>query len=341
MRYAAALFALVLAVPIQAQERIDSYHIRVDIQKDGVLDVTERIAVHAEGQQIRRGIYRDFPTRYSDRFNNRVRVGLKVLGVERNGVNEPWFTENKPNGIRINTGNDDLLPVPGDYVHALRYQTTRQLGFFNDHDELYWNAIGTGWIFPILTGTVEVHLPAQVPVDQMHVEAYTGAQGAKGSSYVAEIPEPGVARFRLTEPLNPYEGFTIVVTFPKGLIPAPTSAEKARSFLSDNQGVLVAIVGFIAMLLYMFRAWSAVGRDPAKGIIIARYEPREDQTPAGLRYVQRMGYDMKCFTADVLALAVAGRVHIREEKAFFKDQWSLERVANPPSTPVSPAQERL
>ena len=341
MRYAAALFALLLAAPIQAQERIDSYDIKVDVHKDGVLDVTEKIAVHAEGQQIRRGIYRDFPTRYSDRFNNRVRVGLKVLGVERNDVNEPWFTENKPNGIRINTGNDNFLPVPADYVYTLRYQTTRQLGFFKDHDELYWNAIGTGWIFPILKGTVEVHLPSPVPVDQMHVEAYTGVQGAKGSSYVAETPEPGVARFRLTQPLNAYEGFTIVVTFPKGLIPAPTSEDVARSFLSDNRGVLVAIIGLIAMLLYMFRAWTAVGRDPPKGIVIARYEPREDQTPAGLRYVQRMGYDMRCFTADVLALAIAGRVHIRQEKAFFKDEWSLERVANPPATLVSPAQQML
>ncbi|HEU4879819.1 MAG TPA: DUF2207 domain-containing protein [Gemmatimonadaceae bacterium] len=341
MRYFAALIALLIAAPGQAQERIDSYDIRVDVQKDGALDVTERIAVHAEGQQIRRGIYRDFPTRYADRFNNRVVVGLKVLGVERNGVTEPWFTENKPNGIRINTGNDDFLPVPADYTYTLRYRTTRQLGFFSDHDELYWNAIGTGWIFPILRGTVEVHLPSPVPVDQMHVEAYTGVQGAKGSTYVAEIPGPGVARFRLTEPLNPYEAFTIVVTFPKGLVPAPTSADKARFLLSDNQGVLIAVAGLIAMLLYMFRTWSQVGRDPAKGIVIARYEPRDDQTPAGLRYVQRMGYDMRCFTADVLALAVAGRVHIRQEKALFKDQWSLERVDSPPSTPISPAQHML
>ena len=68
-------------------------------------------------------------------------------------MQEPWFTENMRNGVRINTGNDDFLPVPADYTYTIRYRTTRQLGFFADHDELYWNAIGTGWIFPIEKGT--------------------------------------------------------------------------------------------------------------------------------------------------------------------------------------------
>jgi uncharacterized membrane protein YgcG len=341
MKIAVAFLALLAAVPAAAQERIDSYDIRVDIQKDGAIDVTERISVHAEGQQIRRGIYRDFPTRYTDRFGNRVRVGLQVLSVERNGVTEPWFTENMSNGVRINTGNDNFLPVPADYTFTLRYRTNRQIGFFPDHDELYWNAIGTGWIFPILRGAVEVHLPSPVPVDQMHVEAYTGAQGAKGNAYLAELPEPGVARFRLTQTLNPYEGFTIVVTFPKGLVVQPTQATKARWFLRDNRGVLVALIGLIAMLAYMINAWRAVGRDPRKGIVIARYEPREGQTPAGLRFVERMGYDMRCFTADVLALGVAGRLRILQKGGVFKDDWLLERAGNPPSPPLSPAQEML
>ena len=196
-RTALAALCLVasIATPAAAQERITSYDSQVQIRQDGSLEVTEHITVHAEGTDIRRGIYRDFPTRYRDRFGNRVRVDLEVLGVERNGVMEPWFTESMSNGVRINTGNDTFLTVPADYVYTLRYRTTRQLGFFADHDELYWNAIGTGWIFPIERGSVEVHLPSPVPIDQLHAEGYTGPQGAKGTAYVAEIPQPGVARY--------------------------------------------------------------------------------------------------------------------------------------------------
>ena len=342
MKRFALLIALVLfAAKAQAQERILSYDILVEVRKDASLDVTERIGVRAEGNQIRRGIYRDFPTRYKDRFGNQVKVALEVKSVERNDVIEPWFTEKMSNGVRINTGNDDFLPVPADYVYTLRYRTTRQLGFFSDHDELYWNAIGTGWIFPIERGSVEVRLPSPVPVDQMHAEAYTGPQGAKGAAYVAEIPEPGVARYRLTQPLGSYEGFTIVLTFPKGLVPAPTSNDKMKWMLADNRGILVALAGFVLLIAYMVREWTAVGRDPQKGIVIARYEPREGQTPAGLRFLERMGYDMRCFTGDVLSLAVAGYIRIHEREKMFKNEWQLEQTQPHNGATISEAQRSL
>ncbi|MDO8501334.1 MAG: DUF2207 domain-containing protein [Gemmatimonadaceae bacterium] len=342
-RIALVLALLCAATRIAAQERILSYDTQIEIRTDGRLDVTERIAVRAEGQQIRRGIYRDFPTRYTDRFGNRVRVDLQVLFVERNDVMEPWFTERMSNGIRINTGNDSFLPVPAEYTYTLRYRTTRQLGFFADHDELYWNAIGTGWVFPVEKGTVEVRLPSPVPLDLMHAEGYTGPQGAKGNAYVAELHAPGVGRYRLTQPLGAHEGFTVVLTFPKGLIHQPTEAERARLFLADNRGVLVALAGLVVMLLFMLREWRRVGRDPQSGTIIARYEPRDGQTPAGLRFLQRMGYDLRCFTADVLALAVAGRLRIHQNERIFKDEWQLERTStsSPAPAPVSLGQQML
>ena len=40
----------------------------------------------------------------------------------------------------------------------------------------------------------------------------------------------------------------------------------------------------------------------------------------------RMGYDMRCFSAEVLALAVAGCLRIVRDKGFFKDEWRLERT---------------
>ena len=336
-----AISLLVGTSRLAAQERILSYDSQIQIRADGGLDVAEQITVHAEGNQIRRGIYRDFPTRYSDRFGNRMVADLQVLGVERNGQPEPWFTERMSNGVRINTGNDNLLPVPADYTYTLRYRTTRQLGFFRDHDELYWNAIGTGWVFPIENSEVLVRLPAPVPTNLMTAEGYTGRQGAKGNAYVAELIGPGIARYRITQPLGSYEGFTIVLTFPKGMIAPPTQAERVRWFLRDNRGVLVALAGLIVLLVYCAREWNRVGRDPPKGIIIARYQPPEGHTPAGLRYLKRMGYDMRCFSADVLALAVGGHLRIHSEKHWLNDEWRLERVRSPSAVPPEPGQRAL
>lgn len=320
------ILGLWLVLPAHAQERILAYDSSVMINADGSLDVEERIRVRAEGNNIRRGIYRDFPTRYRDRHGNRVVVDFSVKQVLRDDVTEAWFTENRANGVRLNTGNDDLLSVPAEYTWTLRYRTTRQIGFFKDHDELYWNAIGTGWMFPIETGSVEVRLPQPVPVAQLKAEGYTGPQGTQGQDFTASVTEPGIAHWQLTNPLQPEEGLTIVLSFPKGIVTQPSAMQRGWWLLKDNRGVLIALIALLAMGVYMVRRWQAVGRDPHPGIIIARYEPPSGYSPAALRFVRRMGADTRCVTADLLALAVRGLVTIEREKALLKDTWMLHRT---------------
>jgi len=322
----ATLLVAGCTLPLPAQERILVYDSQVEIRADGGLDVSERITVRAEGDRIRRGIYRDFPTRYRDRHGNRVVVGFEMLEVLRDGKPEPWFTEGMSNGVRINTGNDDFLPVPAEYSYTMRYRTTRQLGFFDGHDELYWNAIGTGWDFPIERGEVLARLPQPVAVGQMEAEAYTGPQGAQGGDYTADLPAPGTARWRLTRPLAPGEGFTVVLSFPKGIVAEPSQGERLRWLLADNRGVLVALVALVVLLGFCARRWHRVGRDPPAGTIIARYEPPEGHSPAGLRFMRRMGHDSRGFSADLLALAVDGRLRIHRDKRLLKDTWRLERL---------------
>lgn len=330
-----ALAAFLVAGAARADERILDYRIAVAVQADASLEVTEDITIRAEGNQVRRGIYRDFPTRYRDRAGNAVVVELEVLSVQRDGATEDWFTENISNGVRINTGGDDYLPqLPGTYRYTLRYRTTRQLGFFANHDELYWNAIGTGWAFPIDAGGVEVRLPAAVPVAELTAEGYTGPQGAKGQDYAARIVAPGLARWDLTAPLAPGEGLTIVLTFPKGLVPEPTALQRTGWLLKDNRGVLVALAGFVGLLVYCVRRWRAVGRDPRAGVVIPRYQPPADRSPAELRYLRRRSYDTRCFTGDLLCAAVDGKLVIeREDRLLRRDLWRLQRrddSAGPP-----------
>lgn len=325
---ACALLLAASAAPAQSDERIRNYAIEVDVRADGTLDVTERITVHATGNRIRRGIYRDFPTRYRDRYGNAVVVDFTMLSMLRDDRVEPWFIEHLDNGVRINAGDDRLLPqLPGDYRYVLRYRTTRQLGFFAAHDELYWNAIGTGWVFPIDTAQVTVRLPAPVPIAEMKAEGYTGAQGAKGSAYRVTVSEPGVAQWQLTAPLAAREGLTIVLGFPKGLIPAPGATQRLGWLLQDNRGLLLALAGWALLLTFCIRRWRQVGRDPRAGVIIARYEPPADRAPAELRYLRRRRYDTRCFTSDLLSAAVDGKVAIeRKDRMLRKDQWSLRRL---------------
>lgn len=332
-----ALLALI-AAPVRADERILNYDSHLAIQADGSLLVTETLTVRAEGNQIRRGIYRDFPTVYTDRYGNRVRVAFEVLGVERDGRPEPWFTERKSNGVRLNTGNDDFLPTPATFTFTLRYRTTRQLGFFPDHDELYWNVTGLGWAFPIDHAQATVTLPSPVPVGDLKLDGYTGPYGSQGKDYQAEATQAGMAVFQSTRSLMPGEGLTIAVSFPKGIIPEPTTAQRLRWFLSDNGGVLVGLVSLLMLAGFYFLRWAKVGRDLPPGPVFPQYDPPAGFGPGELRTLRRMSTDRLCFTADVVDMAVRGYLTIHEDS---ESDWRLVRNPGAHLDTLTPAQREL
>lgn len=297
---------------VHAREEILEFHSDIVVYENAEMRVTESIKVNAEGKQIKRGIYRDFPTTYKDRFNNRYKVGFFIEGVLRNEKNENYHTNPLSNGIRIYFGQKDRYLKTGEHRYSLRYLTNRQLGFFDDHDELYWNVTGTDWAFPINKASALIQLPDTIPADQIRVEAYTGPQGAKGQDYRAEVRGNGIAWFETTKPLPARHGLTIVVSFPKGYIAEPTKEEKLQYLINDNKPLLYAGIGFLIILFYYCLAWLKVGKDPETGVIIAHYTPPKGYSPASMRYIEKMGYDNTCFAVALVNLAVKGYLKITE-----------------------------
>ena len=100
---------LALAAPALAEERITQFVSEVTVNADASLNVRETITVNAEGDVIKRGILRDFPTTYTDRSGQRVIVGFEVLGVKRDGRAEPYALESLSNGTRIRIGDKDVF----------------------------------------------------------------------------------------------------------------------------------------------------------------------------------------------------------------------------------------
>jgi len=326
----ALLWAMVSSVSAQAQqapEVIQLFRSEISVAPDASAAVHETIRVRAAGSAIQHGIFRDFPTRYRDRFGNRVTVGFNVSRVLRDGRPEPYRLESIDNGVRIRIGRADFTLSPGEYTYEIFYGTTRQLGFFPDHDELYWNITGNDWAFPIERAEARVRLPAAVARDATRVEAYTGPVGAKNQDYRARVAEDGAAEFETTRSLRVRDGLTIVVSWPKGFVTAPTFADKLHYFFADNRTALIAAAGLIVLLAYYLLVWSAVGRDPAPGPIVVRYEPPRGLSPAGMRYLARMGFDQTTFAAATLNLAVKKFLTIRHDTGGY----TLARV--PGATP--------
>ena len=337
MRFAAVLL-LLLPLCGNAGERILSFHSDIRVMTDGMIEVTETIRVRAEGNRIKRGIYRDFPVEYEDRFGNEVKIAFTPLAVMRNDRPEAFHTQEIRRGVRTYFGRSDRLIEAGEHTYVFRYRANRMLGYFEEHDELYWNVTGFDWAFPIDKASATVQLEFDAPLSGITKEAYTGPFGAQGGDYRARLQASGHVHFEATTPLSPVNGLTIVVGWPKGFVDEPTRADQIGWLLKDNVNLLAAVIGYLLLLAYYVPVWRKYGRDPEEGVIVTRYEPPQGFSPASLRYIRQMYYDNKVMTAAVVNLAVKGYLEIEKRG---KSHWLTRNRPEAAIAAMAPGEREL
>jgi uncharacterized membrane protein YgcG len=305
----ALLVACAAVRPALAVEHILHFLSDVTVERDGDLDVTETIRVKVEQfGTIKHGILRDFPTTYTRPDGSRVVAGFTVQSVTLDGAKEPWSTEAMTNGVRVRIGSAATTLSAVEHEFVIRYRTSRQIGFFPNYDELYWNATGNGWAFAIDVAEARIRLPDAVPFQQTAV--YTGPQGSTGKDAAIVERQPGVIMFQTTRPLPAKNGLTVAASWQKGVVMAPTSTQEAQWWLTDNMPAAAAGAGLIGILAYYLFAWRQVGRGPPAGTVIPLFAPPEGMSAAAARYVERMRFDDRCFTAAIIDLAVNGQVRL-------------------------------
>ena len=298
---------------------------------DGRLTVHETITVDLDSG--RRGIFRDFPTTYTASGNLKSCVDFDVNQVLLNGSTVQNCLENLDNGIRIKIGDPYKKLMHGTYTYDIFYTTARQLGFFADHDELYWNVTGNGWRMPIDSVKVTLHLPKGVQIKS--VEAYTGCYGSKGSYYSAKFIHNHEAVWQTTRPLGQGEGLTLVATWPKGIISAPTSADNLKNFIRDNIAIILLLLGVLFSVIYAIYVYVSLRKEKNKGIIIPLFTPPDQITPAQTRYLMEYGYDHIALAAQLIDMAVHGLITIEKKKSFLSSHYEIKRVDTAPKELVN------
>ena len=155
-----------------------------------------------------------------------------------------------------------------------------------------------------------------IPADQVTLSGFTGPQGSRESE-LASSREADAFQLATTRPLGPRQGLSILPSWPKGYVTPPTFSQKAEYFFRDNRDALLLATGLLVLLLYYLIAWVEVGRDPRPGVIMPLYEPPSTLSPAGMRYLVRMGFDDKTFAAAILDMAARGYLNIRGGGGFL------------------------
>ncbi len=302
---------LAFACPALAREEIRSFTSDVVLNADGSVQVTETIEVNAEGAEIRRGIYRDIPVVMLGSDGGKVRPNLDVTGVTRDGDQEMFRVERMGDFQRIWIGNPDYFLDYGVHRYIIRYTMTRMAREFPDHDELYWNATGNYWIFPILSARATVKLPDGAVISDL--AGYTGEVGSTEQAVSIKRSSDTSATFRASRALGAGEGMTIAVAFNKGVIAFPTGFAALQQRLGDLRELLLPVLAALIAIAYNALAWFRIGRDPDKGTIIPLFHPPKGFSPPLVHYVHKWGFDNSgwpALTSAIFDLGVKGLVVI-------------------------------
>lgn len=300
---------------------VTSFNVEAKLETDASAVIKESI-VADYSRESHHGIYRTIPIRYHDNFGQNFNLRFSVISItDENGKN--WNYEQSDDGeyVKLKVGDaDTLLDKPSTF--NITYRVERAVLFEDSTDEFYWNVTGEEWPVPIRNATYKLTLPAQASTNLKTI-CFTGGYGSTEQNCKTET-QGNIITAKSTAPQAAYEGFTVAVQFPKGIINKPSFSQQLGWFLADNWGYALPFL----TLAGLFYLWYTRGRDPRTGreTIMPIYEPPNKMTPGEVGTIIDESVDMRDITATMIDLAVRGYIKIRElkEKVLFFDYTDYE-----------------
>lgn len=283
-------------------EKIYMFDVDITVLDNAEIQVVETITINAKREKIRLGIYRDIPTSLLE--------SAEPLSLTMDNKPHPFFTEKKPNFLRINFGDEHFLPY-GLHTYRFEYKYKGALNFNKGFDELYWNVTGNQWDFDIDQARVHITFPEQVHIQENGISVYTGTLYSRGKDAQSIAP----LTYQTTRPLHPREGFTIAIPFDKGAILPPSLFSTLQQNLSPI--ALICLLICAALFVYFLITWLKVGKDPSY-LAIVQYDPPAGISAAFTYYLYHERIDAKLISCIILDLAMKGYIEVHESRDIFK-----------------------
>ena len=285
---------------IIAEPYIKSFESFIDVHKDGVMVVRERIVVDF-GEEERHGIYRTIPYYFQGR-----KLEFNLISVEDDSGSSYQVWEEKEDGkVYWRIGDPEVL-VKGEKVYNITYKVNGAINYFKEHDEIYWNVNGTEWERRMNEVSCVVNLPEGIDVSKVKYTFYTGKKGSREKKGKAWVEENKV--FFKAGPFKAGENLTIVIGIPKGVLIEPPKP----SWISRNWGLLFMIFLPLISFWYMLSQYFRYGRDPRiKRSIMVEYEPPDNLKPAEIGTLVDEYADDRDIVATIIDLAIRGYLKIK------------------------------
>lgn len=321
------LLCCAAATPAVAQRSlaIEHFNATIQVRSDASIDVTESIVARFTGSW--NGIYRTIPVKYRtpQGFNWTLHLD-QVSATDGDGRPLRLEASRERHYIKYKIWVPGAQDVTRTVV--LHYRAKNGLRFFEDHDELYWNATGDEWDVPLEDATARIELPPAAT--GLRAIAFNGAYGS--TAHDASI-ERSATTYQVAMPhgLGFHEGLTVVVGWDKGVVTEPSRVSRVMEFLSSNWPLAIPL----PILLFAFVSWRRRGRDPRALPVAVQYEPPQGLTPGEAGTLIDNRADMRDITATFVDLAVRGylRIEERDDRKLFgligSREYLLHRLDQP------------
>jgi len=284
-------------------DNFDATYKLTNADKQGSLTVTEVIDVTFS--DYNHGILRAVPSKYKDQS-----LDLHVVSVSSNKATPSEFSTYKENGNTVIKIGDANRVVTGKQNYKIIYTVDNVIGFYDTHDELYWDINGDGWLQPATKVSARIELPSGLTLQSDKLACYTGSFGSTERKCTISFNDQTITS-QSTDTLYPGQTLTVIAGFNKGYFRSATLAEKIW-------GLFIALLPMFIMPVivggYALNKWRKYGKDPkGRGTIVPEYGPPDDMLPIEVGAIIDFNPDHKDLSAEIISLAIRGHIRIIEE----------------------------
>jgi hypothetical protein len=346
---ASVIFLIALCSPHSARADaanaagITFFRTDVTVKEDATLEVREEIVVNNASSFYKYGFMRNLPISSEDRWDRRyvgeykrdngIRVAILEVTEDGHPINYEQGSGYGYSQLRI--GEKDVPLDSGEHRFVIRYTVDSALNFGAARDTLYWNSNGHERNAPVAEAILAVHLPAGVSSESIEIEPRVAGRGVsyprRPETTLDRIDDTSGSIIYRSTNVAPRQSLSLAVTWPSGHIHKPK-----LQVLGHDQWMFAAPA--LVFLFYLI-AWFWIGPDPKPGTVVTRYDPPENLSAAGVRYMVAGVTDGRSFAAVIAELAVRGCLRVEPGDGKYK----LSRLMSDRATEakLAPEEQRV
>jgi len=320
------LSALLIPLRVNAQEKIENFLVKIQIDRNGKINVMEEIK-YDFGSAYKHGIYRDIPLIKENREGDKFKIDVENISVNDNDGNQYQYEISKGRNLSLKIGNPNKT-ITGKNVYIINYMISGALTYFDTYDELYWNAIGTEWKVPIENAFIQIIVPEDIPSESLKYVCYTGTRGSTEENCAVRHRVNNLVIYQSIGTLNPREGMTVVLNFPTGyvekLYPKKDSSDLLWAIFGITLGLMLITLNLIIPGIKVADlVKQKANLNKKQKIVAAWFDPPKKKngdffSPAETLGILKGKIDHHGITAEIIKLAQMGYLKIisLEKKNF-------------------------